>query len=81
MIPVWLRSVFDECASCSLDSNEDRARLAAAIVRKLGEVPIAAAVSAMAYSYLGHLEPKDRAHAAAVLGADSAASIAMLLER
>ena len=82
-IPIWLQPVLDECASCSLDNDADRARLAAAIVAKLTEMsaPLANCIASAARAH--HVTrgvPDMGGGMAKQIGANGATSILMLLE-
>jgi hypothetical protein len=39
MIPPWIARAFARCESCCLDSQEDRERLAVALMEELGRTP------------------------------------------
>jgi hypothetical protein len=81
--PAWLRLALDECAACALDNEDDRDRLAQAILARLTEI---------APSFVGCIASAARAHfktrgisdasgdLAKQIGANGATSILMLLE-
>ena len=80
-VPAWLKSVFDECASCSLDSDDDREKLAAFIVAKLETLPLVACISSAVYAQLWTRSNGETiGDTAKRIGRNGAQSILLLLE-